>query len=755
MAAGDILSATILATGWEAEIVVEGFKDGGTYAFGDLDANVSNAKVDFTVVSEGYNTSGTLGTKTRHVYGTRVVQKAYPDQATANEVESGGNVTLTIALSDYIYDDDNTGAGKSGTAPTVTIASGWYTDNGTGGSSAANNVATNLAVTNSSTQDYPKVVGRWAVVPYQVVKDATFDLEMVAFHRFSESGKPVACVTFVTKEGATTKETITATAMVKSAAEDSLPCYRAQLTASSYTDNAVVTCDFTAYPWIGDADSVLASTGTAGLITLGSLPLVMDPDNDYAGDANGPLCAVVSPTGNDGTGVHSTTYATAAANPYATIRGAGAALAGHNGGDGQGCIIYLTEGTHSVIAGSGSCACTDGWLTIQPAPGAAKANVIIAPGSSYYIGVGKPRFYNLTIAPTSSSYIGASSTSHPFWFDHVNMAAASQLAYNYHFHGENGTTYVTHCTASNVPLAFTNNGIYGISPLTRNVVATQAYGPCDSLSYSPGCLLTSSYHHANTANISGGLYKFVRSNSIVAYCKNLANADNSIPGLSGAGAYDHCAAICNVVEWTGATDSSTPNVSLWADGDTSADTNVLMWHNTIAGGRANLGYNDSGAATRSNWSLKFNAIADIATKHDVFATNGAYVGAWSVLHGVGFRGNYVEDDYFRNQYPWRSFGIGSAFGTALGSASYTDDNSASTGEDGTPPSDYTPAAGSPLLNKIPSAADVVIPWDIAGTAYLSGGSAGAYSVGGGGFVPYPISARGARGGHLAVSGGLA
>ena len=137
MALGDIVSVEVLATGWEAKIIIDGFVDGGTYDFGDLDSSVDNAKVKFTVVSEGYDTSGNLTTKTRNVYGTRVEQKAYPNQADPNETENAGDLEIIIALSDYIYNDDkNGGAGTSGTDPTVDISADWYTDDGAGGSAA-------------------------------------------------------------------------------------------------------------------------------------------------------------------------------------------------------------------------------------------------------------------------------------------------------------------------------------------------------------------------------------------------------------------------------------------------------------------------------------------------------------------------------------------------------------------------------------------------------------------------------------------
>lgn len=709
MAAGDILSCEVLATGWQAKVIIEAFKDGGTYDFGDIDASVANAKLTMTVVSEGYNTSGTLGTKTRYVYGTRVCQKAYPNQATAEETESGGNVELTIALSDYVYDDDNTGAGKSGTAPTVTIASGWYTDNGTGGSSAANNATTALAVTNSSTQDYPKVIARWAVVPYQRFT-SSFSLEAVAFHRFAESGKPVACVKFTATDGTNT-ENITATEMSKSAAADSLPCYTASLTASAYTDNAVVTANFTAYPWVGDADSTLTSIGgTANALTLGPLPLVADPDNDV------PIYfAVVDTAGNDTTGVASTTYATAAASPFATVRKAVDAISTANGGSADFGRVLLNAGSHSSLGSTGNGACTNGWVTVEPNTntGATKATAKITGAPGAYVR-GFVQLKSLTIEPTG--YVMGGAAGRYLWIDDcaVNRATYSTTKP----FGEYPHIYVTHSTSDKCD-AFGANGTGNVPALIRGVSATDTIG-FGGAGYGARTVLTTTVNGNDARAVV--LCPISASNTVIAYSRVIADANTSNASIGGDGAYDHCAVVCNILERSA---GSQTVLSLWSN--TTPNTNVLVWHTTIAGERLNIGYNDTGtsAVARSNYSAKFNAAYRICTKHDVFTTgNAARVGAWSVLYGVGWVGNHSEsaDASFPHEDGTGYRGMRGTHATAAG---YVDDNS---GASGTGNGDYTPDTGSVLIGKIATAADVVIPWDINGVAFAAGGCAGAITL---------------------------
>ena len=68
MALGDI-TLTVRPDGWTASLSVEGFTLGATYAFGMAANNVPGANTPYlTVVSEGYDSAGVLGTTSRTVY---------------------------------------------------------------------------------------------------------------------------------------------------------------------------------------------------------------------------------------------------------------------------------------------------------------------------------------------------------------------------------------------------------------------------------------------------------------------------------------------------------------------------------------------------------------------------------------------------------------------------------------------------------------------------------------------------------------
>ena len=86
MATGDIIAASIDSTGSFAYITIEGWASSAgniTYNYGDVANGAGYVK--FTVVSEGYNDSGTLGTVTRTVFAYKTVRKAKPNDASLDE----------------------------------------------------------------------------------------------------------------------------------------------------------------------------------------------------------------------------------------------------------------------------------------------------------------------------------------------------------------------------------------------------------------------------------------------------------------------------------------------------------------------------------------------------------------------------------------------------------------------------------------------------------------------------------------------
>src|SRR5690606_7620084 len=203
MAAGDILTATILGAaphnGWAIEIEIEGWAAQiGSIAYDlgyDSDTLPTAATPKLTVVSEGFDAAATLGTITRTVWLGKQVRQAYPSQAVRAERTSGGNLIVTVSLTDPVYDDDKAGgAGTSGTDLVIDIPAGVF-NNGSGDNAAA----VGLAVTNNSTLDYPKPWGKWTWPCWRLADD-DFPVELSAQSRFARNGKPVACVEFYAED---------------------------------------------------------------------------------------------------------------------------------------------------------------------------------------------------------------------------------------------------------------------------------------------------------------------------------------------------------------------------------------------------------------------------------------------------------------------------------------------------------------------------------------------------------------------------
>src|SRR6185503_4403075 len=102
MANGDIVSATILASGWEIEIEITSdgtMSTGGTYRFDTPNlaspsgfdsrkalTEKSSAYCQFTIDRPGYDATGaTITNSAEVIYGTIAKRKAYPSQTTMDE----------------------------------------------------------------------------------------------------------------------------------------------------------------------------------------------------------------------------------------------------------------------------------------------------------------------------------------------------------------------------------------------------------------------------------------------------------------------------------------------------------------------------------------------------------------------------------------------------------------------------------------------------------------------------------------------
>jgi len=183
--------------------------------------------------------------------------------------------------------------------------------------------------------------------------------------------------------------------------------------------------------------------------------------------------------------------------------------------------------------------------------------------------------------------------------------------------------------------------------------------------------------------------------------------------------------------------SSQPVLSVASDASTSDSVNnAFIVHNTIAGQRANVAYNDhnlnEGAPLmRRDWCVKNNIFDQYNVITDRHAHGGApdavRVGNWSVAWGTNCSGNMVCDtnkiggssigDYLGVNYVWAGYGI-MTNPKWVSNKSYT----GAGGHNG----DYHLTETSPAVGL---STEWVLPYDLDGNLRYSGGASGAYEYG--------------------------
>lgn len=691
MATGDILSVTIQPNGWTAIVRIEGYGIGGSYDFGlGVDNDPSTAKIDLTVTSPGYDASGNLTTIQRTVYGVPdinvgAVRKVYPNQAQPDETVVGLDVDILVALSDFIYSGD--------TSITASIGASWYD---------TNNAVVGLGVTNNSTNTYPKVIGNWAWPGNRLVT-GDFPVEFLAFQKFE-----IASVKFEITDGMTTTTQIVNDLEVSTNA-DTVPvlAYRDTINTSLFSDGPI-TVKAKVYPKVGDATTVLDTDDGVNVY-----PTPLYTNQTYRLDTSGVhgFCVLDPTGGDDGTGeVYDSQVNAEAGNSYQTM---GAALtglqtyhnlnAGHN--DAGGGVILLPEGTTTITSTNGG-TMTE-WVTVKPKTGASKANTLITPGIAGAQFASMVKLEGLT-TDTSSNYWRGFDTQQ-MWFDDIDMKLTGLLVLY-----QQPSSYVT-CSQGVWPNGFAQ---FGANNSSFNIIRGNNLG---------------GEHNAVGYTVLGNTDVRIQERSAVEnpeqnnilYCFNVSGNYAITERLTLANNYNlsGLAAVQNFLVRYGNTGS--PLFRISADGSTTTTENILVWHNSMAGARQNLAYNDTptgGPYLHNNWSVCHNVFDNYNNKDDTFQNNPDATGGWAVGYGVGHRGNHYRSttaDEWLGEFQGLFMKAGSE-GVPL-EPEYVDDQSASGGD--TSGGNYELQESSPALELSKT---ILLPFDIDGQTRLIGGSSGAY-----------------------------
>lgn len=688
MATGDIKAVSIRADGWSADVTIEGWSGkAGTITYDYGTPASGSGKLTFTVTSEGYNSSGVLGTIVRTVYGTKTVRQAYPNNALLDESDSGADIVVRVSLSDNIYNDDkNGGAGTSGVDPVVTASLGWANDG-----SSDTNLTTGLTVTNNSTLDYPMVIGQWdwKTTPAWKRCETDFKLGFRARHGFNIAAVTLSAVGVTSSHS----QSATVTTLTKRGPEQNSlyhESYNLDVPITGYTQGEEITLKAIAYPLVGDASSILdTSLNTTATDDIRGLTKVT-----CHCDKTGALkvFAVVDTAGSDTTGATSTTLSVAEASPHLTI---GKALA--NGAT----VIYMNNGSHDILGSNPASVAVLGYYReIRPHPSSTTAALVrggtfrtykatklayielpisYASGNGWLDGEAGARrllFEGCTLTATATPTVGLGYRSDGCWFvsctgfasDHLKSFSSSRLAYSF-----------TACTWSSLSTEI--DSMYALIACDGNFGKTAQY-----------------FQEKAAANIAPD------QNNLMIEHNQLLNLDTNTAAvfrLGSARAISDTSFVGNVIE---VSQTTVTQPALWFGGDSATldINNSIVSHNTMVGARCNLFYNDSGtvANVRNNVFVSNNALQSYNIKSDTFGTpSGNRVGNWAQLYGVGFKNNRYDGTASSsftsiNEFDGLDVSFVIARDTVFGTIIYTND--ASIDGSGAGGGDYIPGSGSQL-----------------------------------------------------------
>jgi hypothetical protein len=747
MAAGDIKSVTPRADGWSVDVVIDSWGAKSlpcVYDFG-LGANVNDptaAKFILTVVSLGFDATGATTTHTRTIYGVgkdgnKAIRKPYPDQAVLDETVSGSDLVVRVGLSDPIYAKDKSGDGNSGTNAIFAIAAGWATNSG------STNQTSGTCTTNNSTLAYPKLLCKTAEWfggrPVIAASSILFEVIPILDNWISNN-RPYACVVANLTDGThNLPETITnwglSTAGVD-ATGASVVVASHTFSLSTMTQGTVCTISYTAYPWVGDSDSIVTSSLTLTASAARSVEFL----NDKNGTFNSRIAFVDPASGSNSTGVTVAkvggNLATAKASPYKTIWGARQGiradnLTNYSRGDCDAGVIYLLAGeyywTHDTYLGDSPyngtmVPTTFAELLVVRDPDTSIDSVIIDENYAYSgtILCRHCRLKEVTLKYGVS--LGGQIDADTIILDGCkinNAHADDSIANNYvaiaflrcifdpfargpavDGYGNNPVMFVRGCTgtigAAVIDCLWTGNRITQDSSFTGYSPIRVKAGNTDALVYCNYWLNMSFYVGDD--------------NATPKTCANLGIIQNLFESANAPG----------------------PIFQIFADGDTEHLTNSTIAYNTAVGrdnsdspigGRINEFYNDGALVTLTNVRESFCVGRQINRKGDVYSTNGTYVGNWPILNGCSVRGNVYGSAagvWGLGDYG----GLYSKYGTITFNFTNPLDRP-NLGGNG----DYTPTAGSDLLNRVP-AAWAWMPYDLNGNRRATDGTgaAGAYAA---------------------------
>lgn len=617
MATGTVVSLTVRATGWDADLVLEGDFTAAIACVSGLGTNnalTGLEKLVLTVTSLGFDAAGNATTVVRSVYGTAIVRKVTPNDTLKDATFDATNTTIRIAFNENIFAKDKAGGGNSGTDITCVMLAGFIT-----ATAKASLAQSSFTVTNNSTLAYPKCVGRWAWPGFERVT-RNFLVEMTGYHPYARNRNPFACVKFdCTDEhsNSAVQQVITNMSIsLRGGDAKAVSVYAATIPVSALTQGDVLTVRFRTYPWLGDSTSVLDTDTSADGIAAPSADLT--PLMELL-DKNDTLACYASVDGvGAGTPTVQTTAALARTTPYSTLATARTALkafnnTNHSDNSLNNCIVLMQNGTYSG-AGTFTGANTKSRCIVKAdlANGATEAGVVFSTALNQ-VDNSYMKYEDVTFSGSGAGMVRGNAAA-TVWLHSCTLNHTS-TSFCYLWKLCQATQNTITALTQGLNSFSTNIGPWGLirgnsGPSTP--ITGHSYCTIGNTQIIPGFLLT-----GNTAGnpISDGI--------VVGWNQGL-----NYNGILGSWALNTdivkgIAFIGNLFEKI--TENTAPLFQISADNSsTNITNNVYLVNNTMVGQRENLNYQEGGnvASTRNNWYDQYNLFRDFNTKTDTF-TNAA------------------------------------------------------------------------------------------------------------------------------------
>lgn len=572
---------------------------------------------------------------------------------------------------------------------------------------------------NNSTLAAPKPIAAWLTPDFEHVTGSTLTARLAVAHAHARDGKPVAAVKFVASDGTHTVEQLVSTMSARQWSATGLYAsyFESSINISTLTQG-ICTLDAVIYPWVGTPFQISLHADAWPSSNLCPLKFVADHSGGY-----GRAHAYVSLTGNDGTGVVSTSAATAAASPYATVLAAVTAIKSFNNSnfgrnEAGGGVVHFGAGTHTLAKILTAAGTVTSSLTLLGE--GAGSTTLQDPGT---LGQNTIPIYCRAEAVTLKA-----TAANTYWFDNgattpnnlfvikdcVVNVAAGDASFFYRL----GRVFMENSSNADAKILTISAASKGF-----NIVGTSIPGGAGTIYHSVASRVKTLEAKAVFGNNPAAVgLLWMNNHSLSTTTSGTCFAGAVASGSRGL------AVIGNVFEKT-VTDA--PAVQIYVDDNGITAENILFIGNTTVGSRCNWMYNDKslGAAPALRTGYRrFNLDFNYNCKSDIFAMDGAYTLNWSQVHSVAMHHNAHKTGFLAGGANWVAGswlgevqGIGSVSGQ-YGVVALNLDfaNDASTQGTALGNGDYTPGPASvaPLI----PAGSAHAPIDLYGRTIPNGGT---------------------------------